>query len=648
MTGKIFPESSNIYQDQAKVLFNYYQQAAEKIVAEEERIEQIIEDLKQQRAYLEQEKSKQWWWFLTIILFFVYFIKCNAFDKEIAEVDAKIADYQRQHKEIFRGYKVNKLGVAYVPVADRIRYEGKSFVVDYTKQVEESEVKVQVSRQNELLVNTIMDLENLSSEAPIVETSNEPETIETDSYSSSIQNVNEHDYFGKLDRSLRTISFCLDDLDVSSVSLPLVADNSAYLHYLNEYATDAVPAGSPVVEVFDKSKYRQSVEKFQQLNKLKDSLANTTQQFEDVLRSLMVTMAQSVQTISAMKLNSVDKVVFESNKLLFLLLKAPYHHYSRMLEHEEIDRIKNETFDYSDNIQGYEPFHLKQSSRVKYNIISGQWVAEDGSSTFVPFGVHQMYEEIVAPVVQNLMQETRIERLKIYNHIKDQKLDYLNKWHQDTDAFYRSNRAESSDIINLMQEGLREYTAAYNTLISLQKTEANMENSNGSLDATVVNKEDTVAETAAAFAVQSQDFQNVQQQFEDFITRLKEDIDQKAEQFAHVEYYDAKLRDGYSNESAIACDSVAELDVRRKPLASTNPLLAQVAELPPAPKVEQVTFDFLNLNLPDIAQRSLNALDGTPIATPAVKISEEVGEVEEAEVAESDVEEENQENNNNL
>ena len=645
MTGKIFPESSNIYQDQAKVLFNYYQQAAEKIVAEEERIEQIIEDLKSQRAYLEQEKSKQWFWFLTIILFFVYFIKCNAFDKEIAEVDAKIADYQRQHKEIFRGYKVNKLGVAYVPVADRIRYEGKSFVVDYTKQVEESEVKVQVSRQNDLLVNTIMDLESLSSEAPIVETSNEPETLETDSYSSSIQNVNEHDYFGKLDRSLRTISFCLDDLDVSSVSLPLVADNSAYLQYLNEYATDAVPSGSPVVEVFDKSKYSQSVEKFQQLNKLKDSLANTTQQFEDVLKSLMVTMAQSVQTISAMKLNSVDKVVFESNKLLFLLLKAPYNHYSRMLEHEEIDRIKNETFDYSDNIQGYEPFHLKQSSRVKYNIISGQWVAEDGSSTFVPFGVHQMYEEIVAPVVQNLMQETRIERLKIYNHIKDQKLDYLNKWHQDTDAFYRANRAESSDIINLMQEGLREYTAAYNTLISLQKTEANMENSNGSLDAAVVNKEDTVAETAAAFAVQSQDFQNVQQQFEDFITRLKEDIDQKAEQFAHVEYYDAKLRDGYSNESALACDNVAELDARRKPLASTNPLLAQVAELPPAPKVEQVTFDFLNLNLPDIAHRSLNALEGTPEETPVEEIPSAAALAED-EVAEEA--QENQENNNNL
>ena len=34
MTGKIFSTSDNVYQDQAKILFDYYKQAAEKIVAE--------------------------------------------------------------------------------------------------------------------------------------------------------------------------------------------------------------------------------------------------------------------------------------------------------------------------------------------------------------------------------------------------------------------------------------------------------------------------------------------------------------------------------------------------------------------------------------------------------------------------------------
>lgn len=38
-TGKIFSDSSNIYQDQARLLFNYYEQAAERIVRQEEALE---------------------------------------------------------------------------------------------------------------------------------------------------------------------------------------------------------------------------------------------------------------------------------------------------------------------------------------------------------------------------------------------------------------------------------------------------------------------------------------------------------------------------------------------------------------------------------------------------------------------------------
>ncbi|MDX9920570.1 MAG: hypothetical protein RB289_11410 [Paludibacter sp.] len=608
MTAKIFSESNNVFQDQAKILFNYYSRAAEKIVAEEERLEREIAVLEEEKSVLQKQVAGLWIWFLTIILFFVYFIKKNALVKEIAEKDSRIEEFKKQHGEIFRDYKVSKLAVAYVPVADQIRYEDKSFIVDYTGKVDDSEVVLQLSRRNDLLIDTIADLESLSSEAPVVETSIETESIETDAYSTSIQEINQHDYFGKLERSLRTISYCMDDLDTSSVTLPLVADKSEYLEFLNEYATSDIPEGAPVVDVFDKQKYAASINKFQELNRLKDSLSNKTQQFEDVLKGLMMTMANSVQAISALKIASTDKVIFESNKVLYQILKAPYNHYSPILEHEEIDRIRNEKFDYSESVEGYEPFQLKPSSRVRYNLVSGLWTAEDGSTTNSPFGVHQIFEEIVAPVVQNLMQENRIERLKIYNHIKDQKISYLNKWHQDTDAFYRSNRAESADIINLMQAGLREYVAAYNTLVSLQRTEDSMLKSDGNLDATVVNVVDNAAETLAAFEMQSQEFKNTQTEFEDYIERLKEDIDQKAEKFGHIEFYDAKLRDGHSNEIAVAANEVHNLDERRKPLSLVNPLFAKTSELPPSPNVEEITFEHISLNLPVFAKNALEDL----------------------------------------
>ncbi|MEI6852870.1 MAG: hypothetical protein WCL06_08510, partial [Bacteroidota bacterium] len=70
MKGKIFPESSNINQDQAKILLNYYQQMAEKIVQEEERYEKEIATLEEEKEGLDKElaSAKLWKWVLCILL----------------------------------------------------------------------------------------------------------------------------------------------------------------------------------------------------------------------------------------------------------------------------------------------------------------------------------------------------------------------------------------------------------------------------------------------------------------------------------------------------------------------------------------------------------------------------------------------------
>lgn len=608
MEGKIFPTSGNIYQDQARILFNYYKTAADRIVTEEERLEADIEELRAERAVYEEKLSKTWYWYLTIILFFMAFVKKNEFTKKIEEIDGRIADAEKAHADIFRDYRIDKLGVAYVPVADRVKYEDKSFMVDFTGDVPDSEVSLQIPRQNELLAETIKKIDTLSTEAPLIETSQDTETLETDEYSTSIQEVQEHDYLGALERSLRTVSYCMEDVDTVSVSLPLVERGSEYLNFIGEYATDKVPEGAPVLNVFNAERYAERINRFRELNQLKDSLSNETQQFEDVIKSLMSTMAISVQAISALKVASVDKVVFESNRLLYQILKAPYNHYSPILEYDEIERIRNEKFDYSQDVEDYEPFNLRQSSRMKFNLMSGMWTSEDGNVSAMPFGVHQIIEEIMAPVVQNLMAENRIERLKIYNGIKDQKISYLNKWHQDTDAFYRANRAESSDIINLMQESLRNYVAAFNTLASLQKTEDSMRVGGENLENTVVETVTNTEESLAAFQLQSQEFERVQLEFEEYMERLQEDIGRRAEEFGHVEYYDAKLRDGHSNEAAVAANEIHSLDSRRQPLANVNPLFAKSSNLPPQPKVEDIAYEHMALNLPAIAREALASL----------------------------------------
>lgn len=607
-TGKIFKDSANIYQDQARLLFDYYARAAENIVRQEEAIEGQIAALQNGRAAVEEEMAEieRKWWNIFAWLKYKFFGGKREMEEQLDDFDARVAEQQKAHAAIFRDYRVSKMGVAYVPVARQVAYEDKCFVVDHTGQTPLSRIELQQSRQGSLLTETMQQLEQLTTEAPVVETSTETEVVPTDDYSLSIQEVGLNDYVGKLDRSLRTISYCMGDVETKSVELPLVPNESDYLNQLAVHTTSEAD-GHPIIHTFDDTRYDKEIDEFGELNKLKESLSSDTEQFEDVLRHLMHTMAMSVQTISALKLSSTRKMVDSSNDLLFKLLKAPYNHYSSRLEFEEINRIRKERFEYADSIQGYEPFQLRDSSRVRYNLFSGEWTAEDNSTDVAPFGVHQIYEEIVAPMVQRLMQENRVERIRIYSHIHDQKVSYLNKWHQDVDAFYRSNHAESADIINNMQQSLSEFVEAYNTLAQLEKTLDAM-HAEGTLDSTEVQKQDNAAETLASFGAQAEDFRKVQEDFSNYMDRLQEDIALKAEQFGHVEFYDARLRDGYSNAMAVAASEVSSMDERRKPLTAANPLLGKEAVLLPAPKVEDVTYEHLALNVPALAVNALDAV----------------------------------------
>lgn len=306
MDGKIFPDSANIWQDQAKILFNYYRQAAERIVEEEELIESNIRDLEQGIADLRNELSSKWWYMLLFYLPY-YFLK-KRITTEIEGKEEKIAVQRQRYKEIFRDYKVTRMGVAFVPVAEQIKYQDKSFIVDYTGAVPEQKISMSVSRRNDLLVDTIHALDALSKEAPIVETSNEAETVNTDDYSLSIQEIKENDYLGSMERALKTMTFCMEDLDTTSVTLPVVTDNSQYLPQLDTYATSELPDKATVVEVFNNNAYQTGIKKFQEINDLKNSLSNETAQFEEVLIMLMNAIGNSVQTVTRMKVASVDKI----------------------------------------------------------------------------------------------------------------------------------------------------------------------------------------------------------------------------------------------------------------------------------------------------------------------------------------------------
>lgn len=637
MKGKVFESSMDVYQDQASVLFDFYLNAAQKIIDQEDALDKQCGELENEIAEIEARKEHVNRDYaisgVLIVLGIILGVAVHSIlavlvlaglgyagktymfvknvQKDIDEVEEKKQQLQTEKQNIFRDYKVSKIGVTYVPVAKTISLGDKSVVVDLTGSTPDTAINLQVANNPQALVNTLKDLEQLSTEAPIIEQDEQVENVETSEYSSSIQDVKFYDYFGKMDRTLRTGAYYLSDVATKEIKVPFIQPGSDMMNYLKLYATTDV-ADAPVIPVFDENRFNKEVEEFGQINEFHAQFAKENANFEEVLKHLINNIGIAVQTVATLKIASNNKLIDSSNQLLFTILKNSYNHYSPLLEHEEIEKIRNTNFNYSDTVDNYKPFQLKASSRVKYDAQTGNWVAEDGTITTMPFGISQIQEEIVAPIVQNLLAETRMERMRVYNDIKNQKINYLNQWHQDTEDFYGRNRTSSDDLLNIMRSNMTKFLASQATIESIAEIKGSMRKQmeGGETVEQIENKnEDADANTLAAFEVQSQQFRKAQDDFDEYMDRLKGDIDERARNFEFIEYYDASLRDSMAKNLVSASDNQDQLDARRRPLASINPLYAQVSVLPPSPSVDDSVAEQLSLNVARYAATTLQELN---------------------------------------
>lgn len=643
MTGKVFPESANIYEDEAKVLFDYYRRAAERIISEEDTLQDQInymqESLDQNTKKAEEANSKAKKMLIAaivaavagVLLGFVaiplilvglalggyFFYARTKAQKEEAdatrgaqECSSNISALMAQKGNIRRDYRVKKIGVAYVPVAERVPAGDKSMVVDYTGTQPETNFSLTVLNQPDELREAIGDLGKSMDEMPLVESNDEAESIDTSDYSTSMQDVTLHDYMGAMDRQVRNVGYLIDDNREVSVSLPVVIPNSDRDRFLEEYSTDT-PGDLPVVPIFDSEAVRRRTEDFSRLGELSRQAAADGSGNVDFFAQVMQELAQSVDMLSKSKTESVSKLVGYASQTFASVLKASYDQYSPTLEAEEIERIRTATFDYGDEVDGYQPFALRESSRVRYDLVSDVWVADNGSRTRMPFGMHQVDSEVLMPAIENLMQENAAERRSIYNEIQDQKTDYLNQWHRETDDFFGRNRAEANGLIQKMNETYAQYSESYTNYQQQAATLRTMKNS-GKLEDAEVAEADNQDEIIAGFQVQANQCRSRQEEFTSFMDRIQEDINESAERFGHVEYYEASLRDSQARDIARAAADVQSLDPRRRDLVAVSPYLAHNGEVPPAPDVNDQLDEDFTLNLTEIAKSEVSALTDEP------------------------------------
>lgn len=643
MGGKIFANSSNLQEDKAKILFDYYKKAAETIVGKERAIEEKDEaatgTIETNNALINNKGTLRIVFIVltciilvgALIAFFIepafgfilgvlclvmagLAIKAHLERSRLIEENLRQEEIKRALQEekdaIRRDYKVSRLGTVYVPIASSVPFEGKSFTIDHTGNVENTRFSISVLNQPDEFKQTLSELEASLESVPIVEGNESAETVDSSDYSKSIQNVTMHDYMGGVDRQIRKITYLLSDSERVNVSLPMVIPQSEADSFIDEFATED-PEGKTIVNVFDMQAYEDPLQTLSKLNEMKKEIEkNSSKDNSLYFKNLIKNLGESVQLVSLLKTNSVTNLITYNNLIFANVLKSPYNHYSPVLEAEEINRIRMASFDYQDSVEDYSPFNLKQSSRVKFDIFSFAWLAEDGSRTNMPFGMHQIQEEVLMPVINNLMNETRIERLKIYNHIKDQKMSYLNKWSQDIEAAFRDNRARGQELITEITNAYAEYNTAYQTYISYKETQDKMKHT-GSLSDAEVQEKDTTAEQIVAFQAQANQCNQTRDEFSQFMDRLTEDIEAKTEKFGHIEFYEASLTDKQYRDVALSQspETLQNLDERRKRLVQISSYYASFAKIPPEPSTEPNLSEDFMLDVAQLAKQTLDNIE---------------------------------------
>ncbi len=186
MKGKVFESSRDVYQDQARVLFDFYLNAAQKIVDQEDDFDNKYKELDGEIDSINESANhvKRDYIIggalviLGIILVFVnpiiaaivaiagiaFLLKTYNFNKNIQssinELEEKKQEILNAKANIYRDYKINKIGAVYIPVAKKVAFGDKSVVVDLTDGVPSTTISLQVANNPSALVNTLKDLKN--------------------------------------------------------------------------------------------------------------------------------------------------------------------------------------------------------------------------------------------------------------------------------------------------------------------------------------------------------------------------------------------------------------------------------------------------------------------------------------------------------
>lgn len=435
--------------------------------------------------------------------------------------------------------KITKLAKIHMPVSIHSDVQGKSYVLDRSLMNGECRLQFKNMEQSSIkeLNNLFDNFEQQIKQIPIA-------LSEDRSGDSSL-----HEEENLLVENIQSVNKLMDNVNEKEINLPAIPGNQSILELLKISSDDL--NGGVKIESIDEEEINSLISEFEgKVNVGKESV-----DVDDLSKSYSDSIRQNIGKYDNRLDQSINDELEQAMGMYDLRVSELCNdNYCPSCNAEYTEYYLNKDYNFKDEIN-QRPTPIENTRLTLIDPLTRTWECPAcRSKTNYPIVINKLDNDVFSPTYDALFEEHFKDRLKIYNHIVDEKRKYAEKAASEFHTVLRENRSKVDDVKSKLRSINAEVQSDSEAIEHLKSIMMKYDQ---------ISQERSVAINHEINQIKIQVAENTRkakEEIDESLNAIKQEIEEKSEQYAQLEAEDQKKRDEVQEQIAKNTYDLAELE----------------------------------------------------------------------------------------
>ena len=341
--------------------------------------------------------------------------------------------------------KISRLGLVYLPYS-QVKFQKGSILIDRSGLLEDTTFDfVNLSPENIMEANAqfkslkyqITEMPPILSDDKTLALKNSNDLYRKENIKMYKEEVNYLEINGKLeDLFSKTLNF--------NVNIKAFENNPIFFNKLNE-----IQNGKPIniIESISETEIKENIQKIDGIVEMYNENGTEVVDVDQLCVDILELINRSLPRLDYTVNNSLNDIIVPTTYMFAdIIEKASYNSYCPNCNSDIIENLMEGDYKH-DGSKDNRSFFQKNTQMELVDIDQGLWKCPlCNEQTDKPFLKHKLEDELFTPVYDKLYEENYKDRLKIYNHLNDEKRKYAEKADTLFHELLRESRNKSDNI----------------------------------------------------------------------------------------------------------------------------------------------------------------------------------------------------------